>query len=393
MSSLETASRFITRYEEHASRRLWRTEIEGGWVYEPTVSAEGDVYVGGGRGELLALDREGQVRWRLKTGLVTHAPTLAGERLLVATQDSHLMAVGKNGNVLWDQPLGYGGVSPAAVAPDGRIYAGSLAGELVSFSPAGEPSWRFKTAGGIQQPALCTPEGGLFVRDNRGNVHALDQEGRELWKLETQGCGPLARNADGLILVSDWKDLKAVEPATGEVRWQVPASIPRDCGPTVAGDGTIFVPSWDKKLYALNPDGTEKWRAEGPVGLATTPLLSGDQQTVVVRGWDRQVLAFGAEGGLRWVAPSPQSSGASIMSNLGIGQDGTVYAGNQDSSISAYRGLTAAEQLEEARSHQSQDNPGVEVGPHWVVIGGTRLPARSQRKREVSVGIPPAYPG
>lgn len=376
MGSLETAARFISQYDRHASRTLWRKEFEGGWVYEPAVGAGGDLYVGGGRGELLALDCQGQERWRLETGLVLHAPVLHGDTVLVATQESHLLAVGKNGNLLWDRQLGYGGVSPPAVGPSGKLYAGSLSGELVELSAQGEPGWRFKTEGGIQQPALVTPEGGLFVRDNRGKVYALNAEGKELWKLETQGCGPLARNADGSILVSDWKDLKAVDPRTGEVRWQVPASVPRDCGPTVAADGTIYLPSWDKKLQALNPDGSEKWRAEGPVGLATTPLLSGDQQTVVVRGWDRQVLAFGAEGALRWVAPTFQTNGASVMSNLGVGPDGTVYAGNQDSSLCAFRGLTAAEQLEAAREHRADESPGVRVGPEWVVVGGTRLPRR-----------------
>ncbi len=373
MNSLETATRFIDQYDRHASRTVWRKEFEGGWVYEPAVAPTGDVFVGGGRGELLALDSAGEERWRLKTGLVLHAPVLSGENLLVSTQESHLMAVSRNGNVLWDRPVGYGGVSPACAAGD-RVYAGSLAGELVAFEADGSEAWRFKTVGGIQQAALHTPEGGLFVRDDRGGVYGLSASGEQLWKLDTQGCGPLARGADGSILVSDWKDLKAVDPATGAVRWQVPASIPRDCGPTVAADGTIYVPSWDKKLQALNPDGTEKWRAEGPVGLATTPLLSGDQQTVVVRGWDRQVLAFGVEGSLRWVAPTFRYNGASIMSNLGVGADGTVYAGSQDSSLSAFRGLSAEEQLERARVNQGA--PGVKVGPGWVIVGGTRVPAR-----------------
>ncbi len=378
MNSLETAARFVSQYDQRASRMLWRKEFEGGWVYEPTVSSQGDLYVGGGRGELLALDPQGELRWKLPAGLVTQAPVLSAdeETVYVATQESQLMALGKNGNLLWEQRLGYGGVSTPVLTPSGSLLAGSLAGELVAFTPQGEPTWSFKTKGGIQQPALVTPEGAIFLRDNRGTVYSLDGDGKELWKLDTQGCGPLARNADGLILVSDWKDLKAVDPASGQLRWQVPANIPRDCGPTVASDGTIFVPGHDKKLQALNPDGSEKWRAEGPVGLATTPLISGDQQTVVVRGWDRQVLVFGAEGGLRWVAPTPRYNGASIMSNLAVGRDGIVYAGSQDSSLAAFRGLTAQEQLQAAREHRSDESPGVRVGPEWVVIGGTRLRPR-----------------
>ncbi|GMU52794.1 MAG: hypothetical protein AMXMBFR33_19400 [Candidatus Xenobia bacterium] len=378
MNSLETAARFVSQYDQHASRTLWRKEFEGGWVYEPAVSSEGDLYVGGGRGELLALDPQGELRWKLPVGLVLRAPVLSPDEqtVYVATQESQLMALGRNGNLLWEQRLGYGGVSTPVLTPGGGLLAGSLAGELVAFTPQGEPTWSFKTRGGIQQPALATPEGEIFLRDDRGTVYALDAAGQERWKLDTQGCGPLARNADGLILVSDWKDLKAVDPASGQVRWQVPASIPRDCGPTVASDGTIFVPGHDKKLQALNPDGSEKWRAEGPVGLATTPLLSGDQQTVVVRGWDRQVLVFGAEGGLRWVAPTYQYNGASIMSKLAVGRDGTVYAGSQDSSLAAFKGLTAEEQLEAARSHRSDETPGVHVGREWVVIGGTRLRPR-----------------
>jgi hypothetical protein len=47
-------------------------------------------------------------------------------------------------------------------------------------------------------------------------------------------------------------------PQKPKLKWVFTAGV-RLSSPAIGGDGTIYVASSDKKLYAVNPDGTMKW--------------------------------------------------------------------------------------------------------------------------------------
>jgi hypothetical protein len=46
----------------------------------------------------------------------------------------------------------------------------------------------------------------------------------------------------------------------GTIKWTYETGAGIESSPTIASDGTIYIGSHDNKLYALNPDGTLKWK-------------------------------------------------------------------------------------------------------------------------------------
>jgi len=46
--------------------------------------------------------------------------------------------------------------------------------------------------------------------------------------------------------------------------------------PAIGADGTIYVGSWDGKLYAVNPDGTEKWVFTTLNQIQSSPAIADD---------------------------------------------------------------------------------------------------------------------
>ena len=52
--------------------------------------------------------------------------------------------------------------------------------------------------------------------------------------------------------------LNAID-AGGHEKWTFKTGGPVNSSPAVADDGTVFVGSEDKKLYAVSPDGTLVW--------------------------------------------------------------------------------------------------------------------------------------
>jgi hypothetical protein len=125
----------------------------------------------------------------------------------------------------------------------------------------------------------------------------MPDAGTERWRFETDhwvSSSPTV--ADGTVFVGSWKKhLYAVDADSGAERWQFgdgwsrPSEPLMPSSPTVA-DGTVFVGSRDGNLYAVDADsGAERWR-------------------------------FGTD---RWVRSSPTVA------------DGTVFVGSNDGNLYA----------------------------------------------------------
>jgi len=93
-------------------------------------------------------------------------------------------------------------------------------------------------------------------------------------------------------------------------------------GPAIAPDGTIYVAGMGGLLYAIAPDGQERWRAELAAAPAGGPALGPDGSVYVV---DRTggLSAFTPDGQQRWHFQNSYRSVAT--SGPIIGPDSTVY--------------------------------------------------------------------
>jgi len=64
-------------------------------------------------------------------------------------------------------------------------------------------------------------------------------------------------------------------------------------GPAIAADGTVYVGSLDRKLYAINQDGSLKWIfTTGNYLNSSSPAIDADG-TVYVGSFDHKLYAFG----------------------------------------------------------------------------------------------------
>ena len=81
---------------------------------------------------------------------------------------------------------------------------------------------------------------------------------------------------DGTIYVATFKRLYAINP-DGTVKWKTEVA-PEFCGALAIGrDGTIYTGMWNGKLYAISPDGEKKWEVRiGPGGVARSLNIDKD---------------------------------------------------------------------------------------------------------------------
>jgi outer membrane protein assembly factor BamB len=103
-----------------------------------------------------------------------------------------------------------------------------------------------------------------------------------------------------------------------------------DASAALGADGTIYFGSWDKKFYALNPDGSKKWEfaTGGPV-VSSAAIDAGG--SIYFGSHDRKFYALNADGTKRWEF----ATGGAIVSSPAIGRGGEIYFTSVDGKFHA----------------------------------------------------------
>lgn len=104
-----------------------------------------------------------------------------------------------------------------------------------------------------------------------------------------------------------------------------------DSAPAVAADGAIYFGCWNGYLYALNPNGSKRWEFKAGSFVASSPALGPDGTVYVGAG--SNLVAVNADGTLKWSFPAEDW----IDSSPAIGPDGTIVVGSWDSMVYALR--------------------------------------------------------
>ena len=62
----------------------------------------------------------------------------------------------------------------------------------------------------------------------------------------------------------------------GDVIWEFETGDMVQSSPAIGSDATIYVGSYDNKLYAINPDGSKKWAFETGDEVHSSPAIGRD---------------------------------------------------------------------------------------------------------------------
>jgi outer membrane protein assembly factor BamB len=104
--------------------------------------------------------------------------------------------------------------------------------------------------------------------------------------------------------------------------------------PAIGSDGTVYVGSYDKKLYAINgKSGVKLWEFKTGGAVTSSPAIGSDG-TVYVGSEDGKLYAINGKSGVKlWELVM----GNSVSSSPAIGSDGTVYVGSADNKLYAIK--------------------------------------------------------
>jgi outer membrane protein assembly factor BamB len=317
----------------------WSVRSLGTGVSHPAIGADGTIYIGTSVG-VQAFSPAGKLIWKL-TYASPGVPVIADDGTLYF--ESHhglVLGVSPDGQIVWQPKLGLIGFhAPPALGPSTSLYYVNSTSDIYAFQPKSSDTytWSLETfrhgrldtpnfLSGTANTALASQGGApLLIGDStlivpRQNfLHSLTTSGSRGWEVELSS-GDLGMAAVGpdttLYLGDNLGALYAVNP-DGSLKWRFDGSVLGS--PVVDAEGVIYFTD-GAALYAVNPDGSLKWRyfkAHQP-HLLTPPTLATDGTIYV--GEEFGLLAFTKNGDPKWNVRvySPSSP-------LTIAPDGTVY--------------------------------------------------------------------
>lgn len=173
--------------------------------------------------------------------------------------------------------------------------------------------------------------------------------------------------------------LGTVQPTTtGGTYFDFPTGKGVFSSPIVAGDGTVYIGSADQNYYALNADGTVRWKVVTGEIIDSSGLLD-DQGRVYFGSGDGLLRACDAKTGkVLWTfaADAPTATGAYLdwfEGNVAIGPSGTLYAPNDNYRLYAIDRATGLADWRFVMPDQTWSLPAIDPARGTLFVGNNEL--------------------
>ena len=172
------------------------------------------------------------------------------------------------GKRLWHHDLARTHHTAPAIGPDGTLYLGTFDKKLLALYPDGSPKWSHTFDQAILSSPTVTSDGYVNVTTTTGDRYQVDYTGKTVNKVAdgNEGSAGVSEGLDGttyqIVSYFEHSELSATDKQ-GELLWTYRFDDYSQTRPVVAADGTIYFGANDGRLYAINPDGSEKWQQSG----------------------------------------------------------------------------------------------------------------------------------
>ena len=276
-----------------------------GVIASPSVGSDGRVYAGAFNGSFYALEPSGALAWSYmcpeavgsSAAIGSNGEVYFGYGSPISSATGRFFCLEKDGGLSWSYRTKYGIGSSPAVASDGRIYVGNSDKKISCFSQTGSLVWSYQGDNVmISSPAIGEEGTRIYVGSFDNRLYALRAAGTLSWSYETAGdiLSSPALGSDGAVYVGSGfakkadKRIYALNP-DGSLLWSYETAGTVVSSPSIGSDGTIYAgsgmsvldfpeptPAADKRIYALNPDGSLLWSYETGDGVASSPSIGPD---------------------------------------------------------------------------------------------------------------------
>lgn len=243
----------------------WRLRMEGAYsTVRPARGPDGTIYAIDVGFRLYAISPDGGVKWIVR-GAGNKGVAVGPDGTIYAASEDYISAYNPDGRAKWSfkqNPRSFICLG-VTVGPDGNIYSVGTEGPGVfSLTPAGSLRWTnpefYDRAIVDYGEIVIGPNNGkdqlYFYANNHTRAIRLE-DGASIFTIGPTGQ-PVVSPLDGTVHTA----ASAYDPS-GSLRWSFtfPISGLPVSAPDLASDGTHYTTYRLSELYALDPNGREKW--------------------------------------------------------------------------------------------------------------------------------------
>jgi len=278
-------------------------------------------------------ENPGTIKWKFQPSQaqIWSSPVIGPDGVIYfGSADSYFYAVNPNGTMKWKFKTGNVIEGSGAVSNDGIVYFGSMDNYFYAvYTSNGTLKWKFAT-GDVKGAPVISDDGIIYV--DGGDLFALYPNGTKLWNhnFGVYISSP-AIGHDGTIYIGSYDDNLYAIYQNGTVKWKFATGDNILSTPAIDDNGIIYFGSWDGYLYALHPNGTEKWSKYIPGQVNnnwyTSPAID-DNNNILIIGPDGRLYKYSSEGkGLISISVYFSNNGPSldINGNFALSTDGTFF--------------------------------------------------------------------
>ncbi|MBE3122625.1 MAG: PQQ-binding-like beta-propeller repeat protein [Thermoplasmata archaeon] len=311
----------------------------------PAIDSNGTIYVASAYGDhnyIYALYPNGSMKWRYYTGNdIFSSPAIGSDGTIYCGCGQSILALFPNGTLRWQHSTNHVVYSSPAIGDDGTVYCGCHDTYLYALYPNnGTVKWMFKTGDWIRVSPCIADDGTIYCVSTDGYLYAIRENGTMKWRTWVEAGTSPTIGQDGTIYAG-WSQLYAVNPVNGSVKWIFNSSGAIQGGtPCNSLDGTIYFGTISGYLIAVNPNGTEQWRA--PIGQCESAPAIGEDGTIYIGSMDGNgygyLNAFGP-GEPKKIEIQQPEPGKLYLFGLGMGNTlsgNTVIIGSVKVKVHAY---------------------------------------------------------
>lgn len=285
----------------------------------------------------------GKVKWRFETkDKVISSVAISGNLAIVGSDDNSLYALDKEtGRLVW-QVRTNGAISSSPAVQATKTFITSKDGFLYAIETrTGRILWKFETGGERQYDLwdyfLSSPVvfGGMVIFGSGDeNVYAIDEStGRLMWAFKTDGivhATPIV--FDNAVFVGSFDGLFYAINLDGSLRWKFDtigeSSFPKGevQYQAAAEDSTVYFSSRDFNVYALSTrTGKGRWVYHEVGSWTMAVTIAGKHLIVGTSDTHRFIALSKTNGRLRWSADTRLNAYGALASEGTLG-----YAGSSD---------------------------------------------------------------
>ena len=280
----------------------------------PVPTSDGQLLAGSYDNNLYSLDKStGAQKWVFDpttiqdtTNRFISSPLVYNDTIYAPNADERLYALDMQGNPVWDQPFQANQALWAAPAADPKlnlIYLTSMDRNIYALNPdTGALVWSTPMEGASVGSPTVDPNGNLYVGNFANQLLAVNpQDGSTTWQVDTNGwvwSGPIL--GDSQLFFGDLdRTFYAVNANDGSIAWQITPDGQVVGQPALAGNN-IFFGTESGTLYVVDLRGNIVKSIDLSGSIYTSPVLAGDLIVVAPYQTDNLLVAFDQNGNQQW---------------------------------------------------------------------------------------------